>query len=108
MNEDIEKIEKLLARHQKWLNKLPVPTEGCLYQMMNVIGEAQRLLEQMKLENTTKDRDVFEEIVEGFNSLAVERETIPNNILFPDGHYKCLVCGNIHPDGLPCPEMKIT
>lgn len=26
----------------------------------------------------------------------------------PYGHSKYLVCGEIHPDGLPCPEMKIT
>ena len=39
-NTDIEQIEKLLERHIKWLNTLPIPTQGCLYQMMNVIGEA--------------------------------------------------------------------
>jgi hypothetical protein len=50
LNENIDKIEKLLDRHQKWLNKLPVPTEGCLYQMMNVVGEAQKLLKTIKEE----------------------------------------------------------
>lgn len=26
----------------------------------------------------------------------------------PYGYSKCLVCERFHPDGLPCPEMKIT
>ncbi len=30
----------LLESHQKWLNKLPVPTAGATYQMMNVVGKA--------------------------------------------------------------------
>ncbi len=47
-NTDIEQIEKLLERHIKWLNNLPIPTQGCLYQMMNVLGEAQRILTKMK------------------------------------------------------------
>lgn len=48
MKEDIEQIEKLLERHIKWLNTLPIPTQGCLYQMMSVIGEAQRILTKVK------------------------------------------------------------
>lgn len=48
MREDIEQVEKLLEKHIKWLNNLPIPTQGCLYQMMNVIGEAQRILNNMK------------------------------------------------------------
>lgn len=48
MKDDIEQIEKLLERHIKWLNKLPIPTHGCLHQMMNVIGESQRILTKMK------------------------------------------------------------
>lgn len=48
MKEDIEQVEKLLERHIRWLNNLPIPTQGCLHQMMNVIGEAQRILSNMK------------------------------------------------------------
>lgn len=48
MKEDIEQVEKLLERHIKWLNNLPIPTQGCLHQMMNVVGEAQRILTKMK------------------------------------------------------------
>ena len=50
MKEDIEQVEKLLERHIKWLNNLPTPTQGCLHQMMNVIGEAQRILTKVKNE----------------------------------------------------------
>lgn len=46
--EDIEQIEKLLEKHIKWLSNLPIPTQGCLHQMMNVVGEAQRMLTKMK------------------------------------------------------------
>lgn len=28
MKEDIEQVEKLLERHIKWLNNLPIPTQG--------------------------------------------------------------------------------
>ena len=48
MKEDIEQIEKLLEKHIKWLNNLPIPTQGCLHQMMNVVGEAQSILNKMK------------------------------------------------------------
>ena len=48
MQEDIEQIEILLEKHIKWLNNLPIPTQGCLHQMMNVVGEAQRILIKMK------------------------------------------------------------
>lgn len=50
MKEDIEQVEKLLERHIKWLNNLPIPTQGCLHQMMNVVGEAQRILTKVKNE----------------------------------------------------------
>ena len=50
MKEDIEQVEKLLERHIKWLNNLPTPTQGCLHQMMNVIGEEQRILTKVKNE----------------------------------------------------------
>lgn len=40
----IAEAAALLERHQKWLNKLPIPTTGCVFQMMHVVGKAQEIL----------------------------------------------------------------
>lgn len=31
-----------------------------------------------------------------------------NKTNIPHGQSQCLVCGKIHPNGLPCPKMNIT
>ncbi|MBE5529217.1 hypothetical protein A9J41_14790 [Laribacter hongkongensis] len=45
----------LLEKHQKWLNKLPVPTAGATYQMMNVVGKAIDTLAGMAEANNQAD-----------------------------------------------------
>jgi len=45
--EAVAEAVQLLEQHQKWMNKLPVPTTGALHQMMHVVGKAQKLLAEV-------------------------------------------------------------
>lgn len=44
----------LLERHQKWLNKLPVPTTGATHQMMHVVGKVIDTLSGMAEANSPR------------------------------------------------------
>lgn len=44
----LSEVVALLERHQKWLNRLPVPTTGATHQMMHVVGKAIDILGGMQ------------------------------------------------------------
>lgn len=50
----LSEVVALLESHQKWINKLPVPTTGATHQMMRVVGKAIDALNEMKAENAQK------------------------------------------------------
>ncbi|KMJ53766.1 hypothetical protein ACG97_05820 [Vogesella sp. EB] len=49
-------VVTLLESHQKWINKLPVPTAGATHQMMHIVGKAIDMLNGMKTAATTPKR----------------------------------------------------
>lgn len=51
----LAEVVTLLESHQKWLNKLPVPTTGAAHQMMNVVGKAIGILGGMKSAGAVPD-----------------------------------------------------
>ena len=50
----------------------------------------------------TKHPDWWNGVMEKWDNVDTSNTDIPYV------HSKCLVCGKVHPNGLPCPEMKIT
>lgn len=53
----LAEVVALLESHQKWLNKLPVPTKGATHQMMHVVGKAISILGGMKSSAAVPDAD---------------------------------------------------
>ena len=84
----------LLERHQKWLNKLPVPTAGATYQMMNVVGKAIDTLAGMAEENNQA------EPVAGQCKFSCESKWLPCSV---EHHYHVLSC----PDEWPGYETRL-
>ena len=84
----------LLERHQKWLNKLPVPTAGATYQMMNLVGKAIDTLAGMAEENHQA------EPVAGQCKFSCESKWLPCSV---EHHYHVLSC----PDEWPGYETRL-
>ena len=84
----------LLEKHQKWLNKLPVPTAGATYQMMNVVGKAIDTLAGMAEENHQA------EPVAGQCKFSCESKWLPCSV---EHHYHVLSC----PDEWPGYETRL-
>ena len=84
----------LLESHQKWLNKLPVPTAGATYQMMNVVGKAIDTLAGMAEENHQA------EPVAGQCKFSCESKWLPCSV---EHHYHVLSC----PDEWPGYETRL-
>lgn len=84
----------LLERHQKWLNKLPVPTAGATYQMMNVVGKAIDTLAGMAEANNQA------EPVAGQCKFSCESKWLPCSV---EHHYHVLSC----PDEWPGYETRL-